>query len=549
MTDLSKAAVALSRITASKLDLAFECLHWTTIKLPADRSGRSASIMGQPFHQNVALGAHAEQLDDDHEEWLSQERFQGWLERGRRLLPARYRQEIAYCLTPDGTVTELGENLDRDYAGAMLRLGIETGLCGTLDVVSDEEIDDFKTGRRLKPARDAWQLRFGAVVTGARKRAFHYIDAAGDVAADAHTATTDEIEADRKRLVVLMKDVIEGRTEAIPGEHCASLYCPARKTCSAHQDFRKQQETTMGRMTLKNITKGRLESPLSVLVYGTEGIGKSTFATNAPSPIVLDPDGGTEQLDVARFPKPDSWEECLEALDTLVKEAHEHKTFVLDTADALEALIFAAVCRNGSKKGIEDFGYGKGYTAAIDLWREFLKRLDALRGRGMHVVLLAHAHVKTFQNPAGDDYDRYRLKLHDKSAALLKEWPAAVLFANYRTLTREKDGKVRASGDGSRIVYTEHRPAWDAKNRYGLPFELPLDWTEFESAARAGEPASIEALRGELAETLKSADAKLTEQTTAAMGRCGSDVRKLSQLLDWLKGKLQAGSTGATEAA
>lgn len=536
----TKGELALAKITGSKIDLAMHCTHWTTVKLPEDRTGRSAEIMGNPFHDGVATGASAP-LADDHEEWLVQERMRGWLEKGRPLLPATYREEVAYRIAPDGTVTELGQHIDRNY-------GDGVGINLTVDVVGADEVIDHKTGKRLRPAAEAWQLRAGNVATGTKARAFHYIAADGSVMPDRYEATAAEVEQDRKRLRVLMADVLEGRTAPVAGEHCRELYCPARKTCDEHATHEKAKEKTMGRMTMKNVTTGKLETPLAVLLYGTEGIGKSTFAAGAPSPIFLDPDGSTGELDVARFPKPESWLECVEALDTLLTEKHAYKTFVLDTADALEALIHREVCRVGGKKGIEDFGFGKGYTAAVEIWQQLLGKLDAIRGKGMHVVLLAHAHVKAFNNPAGENYDRYRLRLNDKYGDILKAWPSAVLFANYKTYTHEKDGKVRALGDGSRVVFTEHRPAFDAKNRYGLPFEMPLDWAEFERGARSGEPIAIEEITKGVEELLALVtDDETKKQAAASLERCGKDVRKLSMLADWLRGKVQTKTE--TEAA
>ena len=532
----------LAQITGSKLDLAMHCTYWTTVRLPADRTGRSAEIMGNPFHDGVATGASTP-LEDDHEEYLTQERFAGWLEKGRPLLPATYREEVAYRIAPDGTATELGEHIDRQY-------GDGVGINLTVDVVCAGEVIDYKTGRRVAAgARNAWQLRAGNVATNTKRRAFHYIAADGSVSADAYAASSAEVEDDRKRLRVLMADVLEGRTAPIAGEHCRDLYCQARKDCAAHTQYEKEKEKTMGRMTLKNTTKGKLEAPFAVLIYGPEGVGKSSFANDAPAPMFLDPDGGTGEIEIhGRFPKPESWAECIEAIDTLLADKHEYKTFVTDTADALEALIHREVCDRGGKKGIEDFGYGKGYTAALDYWRTYLGKLDALRAKGMHVIVVAHSMVKTFQNPAGDDYDRFRLKLHDKSSALLKEWSSAVLFVNYKTYMHEKDGKVRALGDGSRVVYTEHRPAWDAKNRYGLPYEMPLAWAEFERCARAGEPVAVEQLLAEVEELRLLGDDALKAQAAESLKRCGKDVRKLAMLADWLRGKVQTTTTN-TEAA
>lgn len=518
-------------VTASKLDLAVNCLHWTTVKLPYDKSG-PAALFGTAFHDLVDSGTHQQDFDAETDRLL-RVMFNGWQKHGRPLLPTPRRHEVAFELLPDGSAREVGERLGRDY-------GLIQGIAGTVDILGDDEVDDFKTGRRYVSAEESWQLRFASVVSGRRRTAFHYVDkATGKVTVDSVTRSPEAIERDRKRLVTLMDDAKAKRTSAAPGPHCDAFYCRARPKCAAyssHMQKQQQEKTVMGKMSLKNVKKGRLETPLCVVLYGPEGIGKSTFAANAPDPIFLGSEDGTSELDVARFPMPDSWAACIEALDELNGE-HEYKTVVIDTADWIEPLIHDHVCKEGQKESIEDFGYGKGYVLALEEWRLLFNKLDALRlQRGMHVIILAHSQVKAFRNPVGDDYDRYELKLHGKAAALVKEWPKAVLFANYKTYTKEKDGRVRGVGDGSRVVYTEHRPAWDAKNRYDLPYEMPLNWDEFERSARAGS-ANVEQLMVEINKLTESAKPDVQARAKAAIERASGDARKLAQLADWLRTK------------
>lgn len=516
-------------LTASKLDLAMACLHWLTIKVPADRSG-PAAVFGNAFHSLVATGVHSEELDDESNR-LVFEMFHGWQRHGLPLLPKDRRHEVAYSLSLDGSVQALGENIGRNY-------GFVNGIAGTLDVVGSW-IVDFKTGKPRVSAEESWQLRFGNVVTDTTRREFHYVRPDGTVRVDRADGNAAALRSDREQLVQLMTRLKARETPARPGPHCDAGYCRARPRCAAYNSSRMQQEKPMGKMSLANVKKGRLETPLCVVLYGPEGIGKSTFAASAPSPIFLGSEDGTSELDVARFPMPSNWAECLEALDELASSEHEHKTVVIDTADWIEPLIHEHVSREGGKQNIEDFGYGKGYALAMDEWRKMLGALDKLRmQRGMHVIILAHSQVKTFRNPAGDDYDRYELKLHGKAAALVKEWPKAVLFANYKTYTREKDGRVRGIGDGSRVVYTEHRAAWDAKNRYGLPYEMPLDWSEFEQAARAGQPASADSLLNEIKGLLSGAPEEVRKKAQGGIERAGSDARKLALVADWLKTKI-----------
>jgi len=171
----------------------------------------------------------------------------------------------------------------------------------------------------------------------------------------------------------------------------------------------------------------------------------------------------------------------------LQTEKHEFDSVVLDSLDWVEPLIWKAVCDEGKVETIEQYagGYGKGYVRALDLWRTLLKELSALNEK-MHVLLIGHAQIKSFQDPElPTAYDRYQLKINDKAAALVREAADAVLFARFETELVKTNGKTRAYGEGNRIMYTESRPGWDAKNRFGLPFCMALDWKTFGEAIRA----------------------------------------------------------------
>jgi hypothetical protein len=265
-------------------------------------------------------------------------------------------------------------------------------------------------------------------------------------------------------------------------------------------------------MTLANVVKGRLQQPTRVVIYGPEGVGKSTFGANAPSPIFLGAEDGTGQLDVARLPQPHSFEDALEAVRLLTTEAHDYATLVVDTLDWLEPLVWEHICRRDQQANVEAYGYGKGYVVALDEWRRFLSALERLRqAKRMHLVLVAHSWVKPFKNPMGDDYDRVEMKLHAKAGGLLKEWADAVLFAQYETYAKKDAGtrRVRGVSTGARILMTERTAAYDAKNRYSLPEQLPLSWADYWAGVQAGQVASPAVLREEI---LRKAEA-LPEET------------------------------------
>lgn len=234
----------------------------------------------------------------------------------------------------------------------------------------------------------------------------------------------------------------------------------------------------------------------------------TTFAASAPNPIFLCTEEGQGALDIARFeprdgdPIIESWPELLECVGALYNEEHDYQTVVIDTLDFAEPLLHKHTAKEHGKKDIEAFGYGKGYTYALDEARILLAGLDALRNdRGMVIVLLAHCEVKKFDSPDSDSFDRWKLRLRDNFAALVHDWSDALLFINYRSRIVKEDAgfnkeRSRAVGHGERVIYTEARPAWQAKNRYALPPELIITnverpWLVLQNAIAEAHSADV----------------------------------------------------------
>ena len=236
---------------------------------------------------------------------------------------------------------------------------------------------------------------------------------------------------------------------------------------------------------LASIITGAKPGPRRMLVYGTAGIGKSTFAACAPAPIVVQTEDGLGEIDCHKFPVAASFDEVMSHLGALYQEEHAYRTVVIDSLDWLERLIWAKVCSVRQVASIEDIGYGKGYTFALQYWRDILDGLSALRDRkGMTVVLIAHAKIERFEDPTCDAYDRYVPRLHKTAAAMVAEWCDEVLFASYKVFTKATDEgfnqkRVQGLGSGERVLKTTERPAHLAKNRLNLPDELPLAWADF----------------------------------------------------------------------
>lgn len=234
--------------------------------------------------------------------------------------------------------------------------------------------------------------------------------------------------------------------------------------------------------------------PPRVLLYGTEGIGKSSFASQAPKPIFIQTEDGLDEIDTEKFPLATSYEQVVTALDDLRNGQHDYETVVIDSLDWLERLMFDRLCAEHSVTSIEQVagGYSKGYTLALNFWREIVAYLNALRSqRGMVVLLIAHSKVERFEDPESSPYDRYSPRLHKHAAALVSEWCDAVLFATRRIRTQSEDAGFNrkrttahaiGKAGGERILRCIGGPSCVAKNRYGIVDELPLSWGAFMQA-------------------------------------------------------------------
>ena len=235
-----------------------------------------------------------------------------------------------------------------------------------------------------------------------------------------------------------------------------------------------------------------------------------------------------------------SWADVLEVIRLFEVEPHDRKTLVIDTLDELEALLWAHVCKRDSKSNIEAYGYGKGYQTALDEWRVFTAAIERLQQRkGMNVLLTAHCIVKTFRNPGGDDYDRYQPKLHDKAAGYIKGKVYDVLFANHETFTKKKDESSkteRAKGisTGDRVMFTTRTAAYDGKNSYDLPEQMPFRAADYLKALADFASQSSEDIRAKAEALIQKMKPALQDEARGALSRADTDL-KLGQLLGWIR--------------
>ena len=246
------------------------------------------------------------------------------------------------------------------------------------------------------------------------------------------------------------------------------------------------------------LNSGKLNLPVRSLLYGPEGIGKTTFAADwlrARGGALIDTENGSGRIDVLRYPVPSAWPELLNMVRDAKSNTDLH-SLGIDTLDAAERMCAEYVCRKNGWNSLEDPGYGSGYKR---LWEEFAVLLTCLNdviSAGKDVILTAHAAMRKFEQPDQmGSYDRWELKLQNSqkcsTAALVKEWADLVLFANYETLVvTSTDGKTRKAAGGKRVVYTSHHPCWDAKNRFGLPDEVKLDFGSIAPYLFGDQPAA-----------------------------------------------------------
>ena len=229
------------------------------------------------------------------------------------------------------------------------------------------------------------------------------------------------------------------------------------------------------------IITGVMPKATKVVLYGPEGIGKTSFAAKAPNPLFIDTEGSTTRLNVRRLPAPQSWAMVLEQVQWVLYNPQVCGTLVVDTADWAQRLCTDAVCARLKISGIEDLGYGKGYSYVYEDFGRLLNLLDQVIDRGINVIVNAHAAMRKFEQPDEmGSYDRWELKLNNSQkcsiANMVKEWADMVLFANYETIVVKNENKKGKAQGGQRVMYTAHHPCWDAKNRFDLPEKLPFDF-------------------------------------------------------------------------
>jgi hypothetical protein len=239
------------------------------------------------------------------------------------------------------------------------------------------------------------------------------------------------------------------------------------------------------------ITRASSSRAPILLVYGAEGRGKTTLACKAPTSIALLLERGLPRgVSVDAIEDANSFESVMSALRDFYTAPGEYKTLVVDTVDALEALLIENVCAKHGWKNIEQPSYGKGYTIADNEWRRFIHALTAIRDKhDITVLMTCHASIERIDDPRAPTYTSYQPRLHKRARGLVMDCCDAVFFLAEDLRVVTDDGgfreRTRAATDARRFLFTEGTPAFAAKNRFGMPAKIPMPIDfEFANLAR-----------------------------------------------------------------
>jgi hypothetical protein len=295
---------------------------------------------------------------------------------------------------------------------------------------------------------------------------------------------------------------------------------------------------------LDRVTTGKIKKPELVLIYGPDGVGKSTFAANAPSPIFAEVEEGTANLDVARMPLIESWGHIIQGIKELLEKEHPYKSLVIDSLDWLESLLWREICREYKTSSIELAcgGFGKGYVEAVVRWDDLIRRLSELRNiKGMNIILIGHSETAKHNDAINQvEYDKFQLKLNKRAAPRFREWVDAVLFANFEVHATKDGENTRAFSTGVRKLWTEGRPGFDAKNRLGLPPVIDLSWQAYIDGKTSD---NAECCQNRIEDLLKAQEFDEAFKTLVrnTVEKAKGYLPQLLQIEDKLKARLQVG--------
>ena len=252
---------------------------------------------------------------------------------------------------------------------------------------------------------------------------------------------------------------------------------------------------------LQSVSRTKVFGPRKIVVYGGNGVGKSSLLAGVAGTLYIRPEDNLAHLDVDALPKPATWGELMEQLRGVHEEPHSYINLVIDTLDDVQRLMELDI-EATTKKAFKESNFGNYNAAAKARWEDFMAWIDAIvHDRGVTVIMLAHCDTLRFNNPEGEDFHKYNMRLHKWATNEIRKWANDVLFATMpisvkgvgdeppagSQIKQKKIGQLR----GTRILRTVETAACFAKNQCGLPAEIPLSWAEYAKYAFPGGQANV----------------------------------------------------------
>lgn len=266
-------------------------------------------------------------------------------------------------------------------------------------------------------------------------------------------------------------------------------------------------------MNLKDsIVMGGEPTGNRLVLYSDTKAGKTTTASQAPSPIFLGTDDGHRKLKVAGLDVPPTWEVFLEQMLMVSEEGPGagYRTLVVDTLNGVADLCSEFVCRTqfggrwaDQKNGFLAWGGHSGWAAVSEEMKRLFPMMDKLVDHGWWVLLLAHQKVEKLSDPIEGDYDRFSPSLHRNVWSRFSAWADVILRISFDAgFEEDKSGKRRVICDGRRMLRCSATSAEVAGCRagYELPATMPLAWSEIEERLGTPDEALLDRLAQLLAE-------------------------------------------------
>jgi hypothetical protein len=228
------------------------------------------------------------------------------------------------------------------------------------------------------------------------------------------------------------------------------------------------------------ITRGKTMSALKGIVYGDNGVGKTTLLASSKNPIIMDMEGNCSHIEAPKCPI-NTLDDFDDFLYALASQEHDYKTLVIDSIDSLEVLISGKIAQAHSP---QELSFGK--SAAI--WARYIKdivsRLENLsKQKGMSILFTAHWKVKAANNPMTEQYDRYDLRISEAMRTGFCNWVQFIVLALKEVIFEDRKevgfGKKKAKNIERRVLYTRGDPTYYGKNVFNLPEKMPMDWEQF----------------------------------------------------------------------